>query len=113
MSITKYSPEDIDYLIERLNKIEAELRALKMEDKAHHTAIKEGAFRVVDSGGDERTRLGKKSTGVYGLLVYDSVGDIIIEATDDAVFIRGSGQTISVQADAPDNPGDKDVWMDI
>ena len=114
MSITKFSPEDINYLIERLNRIESGLRALKMEDKAHHTAIKDGAFRVIDASGDERTRLGKKSVGVFGLIVYDSTGDIIIEATDDQVYIKGAGiNTITVSAAAPPVPADKDVWMDI
>ncbi len=114
MSIIKFSPEEIDYLIERLNKIESELRALKMEDKAHHTAIKDGAFRVIDASGDERARLGKKAAGVFGLIVYDSTGDIIIEATDDAIYIKGAGvNTITVSATAPPDPADKDVWMDI
>jgi len=114
MSIVKFSPENIDYLIERLSKIESVLRALKMENKAHHTAIKDGAFRVIDTDGDERTRLGKKSAGVYGLIVYDSIGDIIIEATDDQVYIKGAGvNTITVSAAAPPDPADKDVWMDI
>ncbi len=110
MSIIKYSPEDIDYLIERLNKIESELRALKMEDKAHHTAIKDGTFRVIDISDSERLKMGKLATGVFGIKIYDSVGGLIMEISDDAV----TGITsIAVQATAPIGPSDKDVWMDI
>jgi len=110
MSIIKFSPEDITYLIERLNKIESELRALKMEDKVHHTAVKDGAFRVIDDSDSERLKMGKLTTGVYGIKIYDSVGGLIMEISDDAV----TGVTsIAVQATAPPGPSDKDVWMDI
>lgn len=94
MSITKYSPEDITYLTERLSRVESEIRALKMEDKAHHTAVMDGVFRIIDSSGNERVKLGKISTGVYGIKIYDANGNLVQEITDSAVNttkIIGSG----------------------
>ncbi|GAH24842.1 unnamed protein product [marine sediment metagenome] len=54
--------------------------------------------------------MGKLTTGVFGIKIYDSVGGLIMEISDDAV----TGVTsIAVQAAAPVGPADKDVWMDI
>lgn len=110
MSINKYSIEYAERLGETLQRILRDVRNFKLEDKAHHTAIKDGAFRVIDADNNVRVKMGKKDTGVYGFIVYDSEGGIVMEATDDAI----TGLTsISVQATAPESPADKDVWMDI
>ena len=94
MSITKFSPEDVSLLAERLNRLENEIRALKMEKKAHYSAIIDGAFRIIDASDNERARLGKISTGVYGIKIYDDSGNVVQEITDsvvNAIKILGAG----------------------
>lgn len=109
MGYTKYSPQDIDKLKQRIANLEQQLRNIKLEGKAHHTAIKDGALRCIDSTDVERVKIGKISTGIYGLIVYDSEGNRVLEISD--YQIKGV-TTITVSATEPADPADKDVWID-
>lgn len=110
MSYTKYSPEDIEKLKQRLAKLEQDIKQVKLESKAHHTAIKDGTLRCIDTSDINRVKIGKLDTGVYGLIVNDEEENRVLEVSD--YQIRGI-TTIIVSATEPEDPADKDVWIDI
>lgn len=111
MSINKYSPDDLSYLAKRLKKLEDEVKALKLEKKVHFTSIKDGALRILDASGNEvakfgkdnsnygmwiregllrveddneiiRAEFGKISSGVYGVKINDSNGNLLVNLYD-------------------------------
>ena len=111
MSITKYAPEDISYLTERISKLEFELKALKVEKKAHHTSVKNGVFKCIDSSGKDRVKLGKMSDGVYGIIIKDSDEDTVIEVTDEHIIVGETVITVKIVGSGLDT-ADGDILFD-
>ncbi|MGI5247764.1 hypothetical protein [Dactylosporangium sp. CA-139066] len=81
------SPDPIAALVERIRRLESQLRELRGARPLESASIRRGALAVLDTDGRVIARLGNRGDGFRGVIQYDRAGNYV--ASDDVYAGQG------------------------